>query len=167
MWGPRGVSQLLTNLQFKKVGGDLFFGLQVINIDKKCPLKIVLFPFRFFISWLLIYKRALTSWKRPRTACIRQGRRRSFVSAFYHPMPQIKLKGFSSWGVKTRNIVAIQLVLRKCSRTSCKVFFTRFTVPLNLTGITKRKMNHEKDPKHSSGALAREVRRRSNMSKKM
>ena len=25
MWGPRGVSQLLTNLQFKKVGGDLFF----------------------------------------------------------------------------------------------------------------------------------------------
>ena len=33
--------------------------------------------------------------------------------------------------------------------------------------MTKRKMNHEKDPKHSSGALAREVRRRSNMSKKM
>ena len=25
MWGPRGVRQLLTNLQFKKVGGDLFF----------------------------------------------------------------------------------------------------------------------------------------------
>ena len=25
MWGPGGVSQLLTNLQFKKVGGDLFF----------------------------------------------------------------------------------------------------------------------------------------------
>ena len=86
--------------------------------------------------------RALTSWKRPRTECIRRGRRRSFVSAFYHPMQQIKLKGFSSWGGKTHNIVAIQLVLRKCCRTSCKVFFTCFTVPLNLAGMTKRKMNH-------------------------
>ena len=36
-----------------------FFGVQVISIDKKCSRKIVLFPFRLFISWLLIYKRAL------------------------------------------------------------------------------------------------------------
>ena len=36
-----------------------FCGVQVISIDKKCSRKIVLFPFRLFIYWLLIYKRAL------------------------------------------------------------------------------------------------------------
>ena len=65
-------------------------------------------------------------------------------------MQEIKLKGFRSWGGKTWNIIAIQLVLHKCCKTSFTVcFLTHFTVPLNLTGNTKRKRNHEKDSKHS------------------
>ena len=77
-----------------------------------------------------------------------------------------------SWGGKTCNIVAIQLVLQKCCKRSYTyffyfLFFTRFTVPLNLTGMNKRKRNHEKHSKHSSGALARDARQQSTMGKKM
>ena len=77
-----------------------FFGVQVISIDKKCSRKIVVSFSTIYFLALDIQEGTLTSRKRPRTECIRRGRKRSFVSAFYHPMQQIKLKGFSSWGGK-------------------------------------------------------------------
>ena len=51
--------------------------------------------------------------------------------------PTNKVERFYFVGGKTHNIVAIQLVLQQGCKTSCTVFFTRFTVPLNLTGMNK------------------------------
>ena len=83
-------------------------------------------------------------------------------------MQQIKLKGFSSWGGK--NVQHCRYSTHVAEMLQKKLhgfFFSRFTVSLNLTGITKRKRKHEKDFKQSRGALAREARQWSTMGKKM
>ena len=83
-------------------------------------------------------------------------------------MQQIKLKGFSSWGGKNAQHCRYSTRVAEMLQKKLHGFsFTRFTVPLNLIEITKRKRNHEKDSKQSSGALAREARQWSTMGKKM
>ena len=89
------------------------------------------------------------------------------VSAFYHSMQQIKLKGFSSSGGKNAQHCRDSTHVAEMLQKKLHGFFSRFTVPLNLTGITKRKRKHKKDFKQSRGALAREARQWSTMGKKM